>query len=119
MGRESKEETGEPRAPLTSDLLVMGTSVQWYAEDTRNVSDFPDCPWAIRFDEKTCIPITRGDWDWEAGLNNDQITEIEYIRDHALRAVYGNWDFLKKQRVKEDQICQEKVGMGCLYRGET
>ena len=51
MGRESKEETGEPRAPLTSDLLVMGTSVQWYAEDTRNVSDFPDCPWAIRFDE--------------------------------------------------------------------
>ena len=44
MGRESKEETGEPRAPLTSDLLVMGTSVQWYAEDTRNVSDFPDVP---------------------------------------------------------------------------
>ena len=104
MGRESKEETGEPRAPLTSDLLVMGTSVQWYAEDTRNVSDFPDCPWAIRFDEKTCIPITRGDWDWEAGLNNDQITEIEYIRDHALRAVYGNWDFLKNKSEKKDQF---------------
>ena len=47
---------------------------------------FPDCPWAIRFDEKLVLPITRGDWDWEAGLNNDQITEIEYIRDHALRA---------------------------------
>lgn len=44
MGRESKEETGEPRAPLTSDLLVMGTSVQWYAEDTRNVSDFRIVP---------------------------------------------------------------------------
>lgn len=118
MGRESKEETGEPRAPLTSDLLVMGTSVQWYAEDTRNVSDFPDCPWAIRFDEKTCIPITRGDWDWEAGLNNDQITEIEYIRDHALRAVYGNWDFLKNKSEKKDQFAKKKLAWVAYIGGE-
>ena len=118
MGRESKEETGEPRAPLTSDLLVMGTSVQWYAEDTRNVSDFPDCPWAIRFDEKTCIPITRGDWDWEAGLNNDQITEIEYIRDHALRAVYGNWDFLKNKSEKKDQFAKKKLAWVAYIGGK-
>lgn len=106
------------RAPLTSDLLVMGTSVQWYAEDTRNVSDFPDCPWAIRFDEKTCIPITRGDWDWEAGLNNDQITEIEYIRDHALRAVYGNWDFLKNKSEKKDQFAKKKLAWVAYIGGK-
>lgn len=109
MGRESKEETGEPRAPSNADQLVMGTSVQWYAEDTDGISDFPECPWAIQFKEETCIPITRGDWDWEAGLNNDQITEIEYIRDHALRAVYGNWDFLKNKSKKKEEFARKKL----------
>lgn len=118
MGRESKEETDEPRAPLKADQLVMGTSVQWYAEDAPDVSTFPDCPWAIRFDEQTCIPITRGDWDWEAGLNNDQITEIEYIRDHALRAVYGNWDFLKNKSKKKAQFARKKLAWVAYIGGK-
>ena len=118
MGRESKEETDEPRAPLKADQLVMGTSVQWYAEDAPDVSTFPDCPWAIRFDEQTCIPITRGDWDWEAGLNNDQITEIEYIRDHALRAVYGNWDFLKNKSKKKVQFARKKLAWVAYIGGK-
>ena len=74
--------------------------------------------WAIRFDEKTCIPITRGDWDWEAGLNNDQITEIEYIRDHALRAVYGNWDFLKNKSEKKDQFAKKKLAWVAYIGGK-
>lgn len=54
----------------------MGTSVQWYAVETEGSSSFPGCPWAVNFDEKTCFKVTRGDWDWEAGLTRDQIMEI-------------------------------------------
>ncbi len=95
MGRESKAETHEPSAPEEADQLTMGTSVQWYSEDTPAAQPFPECPWAIQFNDSTCFPILRGDWQWEAGLNLDQIADIEQIRDHALRAVYGNWAYLK------------------------
>lgn len=118
VGRESKDETGEPRAPLKADRLVMGTSVQWYAEDAPDRSGFPDCPWAIRFTEETCVPAMRGDWDWEAGLDRDQITEIEYIRDHALRAVYGNWAFLKNQSSKKEQFAGKKLAWVAYIGGK-
>lgn len=95
MGRESHAETGESSAPENADDLVMGTSVQWYAEKQDNPSPFPDCPWAIRFNENTCQHMTRGDWDWETGFYWNQVDDIEYIRDYGLRAVFGNWAFLK------------------------
>ena len=109
MGRESKAETGERRAPEKADSLVMGTSVQWYAEDCGKESSFPECPWAVVFDEQTYRPITRGDWDWETGLTDNQITEIEYIRDYALRAVYGNWDFIKNRSPKKEEFRNQEL----------
>ncbi len=95
MGRESKEQTGEPLAPKESDKMTMGASVQWYSTAGDRPSRFPDCPWALQFNEQSCHYLIRGDWDWETGMNRDQITEFEFIRDHALRAVYGNWSYLK------------------------
>lgn len=109
MGRESKAETGERRAPEVADSLVMGTSVQWYAEDCGKESSFPECPWAVEFNEQTYRPITRGDWDWEAGLTDNQITEIEYIRDYALRAVYGNWDYIKNRSPKKEEFKNQEL----------
>lgn len=97
MGRESKAETGEDHAPPESDELVMGTSVQWYADNLDKPGTFPDCPWAIQFTEETCQKLTRGDWNWETGFNYNQIEDVERIRDYAFRAVYGNWSFLKNQ----------------------
>jgi hypothetical protein len=94
-GREGRNDTGESGAPEKPDYLVMGTSVQWYAEELPDVSVFPDCPWAVQFNEKTAHRVVRGDWDWETGLNRNQIDEIEFIRDYALRVTYGNWAFLK------------------------
>jgi hypothetical protein len=96
-GREGRNETGESSAPEKPDYLVMGTSVQWYAEELPEVSVFPDCPWAVQFNEKNAHKVIRGDWDWETGLNRNQIDEIEYIRDYALRVTYGNWDFIKNK----------------------
>ena len=108
MGRESKAETGESQAPDDSDMLTMGTSVQWFASDSDpsagSGNDFPECPWAIAFSDSTCIPIVHGEWDWETGLGRDQVEEAERIRDHGLRAVYGNWAYLKNSPKFREQF---------------
>ena len=103
MGRESREETGETNAPEVPDGLVMGTSVQWYSEETKGSTSFPGAPWAVQFNEETCQHLTRGDWDWETGFYWDQVNDIEYIRDYGLRAVFGNWDFLKNKSEKKEK----------------
>ena len=108
MGRESREETGEKQAPEEPDMLTMGTSVQWFASDADlsagSGTGFPECPWAISFSDSTCIPIIHGEWDWETGLGRDQVEEIELIRDHGLRAVYGNWSYLKNSPKYKEQF---------------
>ena len=73
----------------------MGTSVQWYAEEGPDASPFPECPWGLPLDDKTCVQTTRGDGDWETGALRNHITEIEHIRDYAFRVVFGNWAVLK------------------------
>lgn len=109
VGRESKAETQENSAPDVADQLTMGTSVQWYSENTNVAQPFPDCPWAIQFTDSTCFPIIRGDWQWEAGLNKDQIADIEEIRDHALRAVYGNWAYMKNHAKNKDSFQNRRL----------
>jgi hypothetical protein len=117
-GREGKIETGEPGAPDLKDNLVMGTSVQWYAAEEDKVSKFPDCPWAVQFNEKTCHKVTRGDWDWEAGLTRDQITEVEFIRDYAFRVTYGNWDFLKNKSIDSAIFARQKLSWVAYIGGK-
>ena len=95
MGREGQNETGEELAPANGDKMTMGSSVMWYSRERAELSTFPLIPWAVQFNDKACQKVTRGDWDWETGMNHDQIAEFEYIRDYELRAVYGNWSFLK------------------------
>lgn len=109
MGREGHEETQESLAPAKADSLTMGASVQWYSEETEYKTSFPECPWALSFADSTCFPIIRGDWDWEAGLNDNQIDDIEYIRDHALRAVYGNWSYLKNSNTHKESFAKRKL----------
>lgn len=110
VGREGRHETGETLAPEVEDNLVMGTSVQWYAEEEDNVSTFPDCSsWAITFDEYNYHMVTRGDWDWEVGIGSDQITEIEFIRDYAFRIIFGNWDFLKNNSKAKEEFANHEL----------
>ena len=109
VGRESRSETGEINAPENADALVMGTSVQWYADKFDEPGSFPECPWAIQFSEETCQHLLRGDWDWETGFHRDQIKDFEYIRDYALRAVYGNWSFLKNKSKDKEKYQDYKL----------
>ena len=115
VGREARGETGESHAPDVSDRLVMGTSVQWYTTEEPSPQPFPDCPWAVRFDDKTCQRGTRGDWDWEAGMNRNQVTDIERIRDYALRVVYGNWAYLKNHSDMRDRLANRRLAwVACI-----
>ena len=103
VGRESRAETGERLAPEKGDRMTMGASCQWRAIETGRRCAFAAEPWMLSFDDNTATMTMRGDWDWEAGLDRDQISEAEYIRDYGLLVAYSNWSFVKnRSRSKED-----------------
>lgn len=119
VGRESKAETGEPRAPAEADQLVMGTSVQWNSEEIAAPVSFPDTrPWAVAFDETTSIKSNKGDWDWETGANRDQVTEIEMIRDYGLRVAFGNWDFIKNRSEQKEAFANRRLSWVAYIGGK-
>ena len=118
VGRESIAETDEPSAPANADDLVMGTSVQWYTEKLDAPSKFPKVPWAVEFTEETARQLTRGDWNWETGFYWDQVEDIEYIRDYGLRAVFGNWSFLKNESIKKEKYQDSKLAWVAYIGGK-
>jgi len=118
MGREGRDETGESMAPPAGDRMTLGSSVQWYSVETEEVSPFPECPWALPFSEESCQRVTMGEWDWEVGMNRDQITEFESIRDHAFRAIYGNWAFLKNHSRERDKYAKRQLGWVAYIAGK-
>ena len=109
VGRESRQETGESLAPEEADRLVMGTSVQWDSVEEKAPVPFPECSWAVEFNDRTCQRLTKGDWDWETGMTKDQACQIEEIRDHALRATFGNWSFLKNHSADKAKFANRRL----------
>ena len=119
VGREARSETNEPRAPINSDQLVMGTSVQWNSVEEESPNSFPDTsPWSVQFNEQTSLKTTKGDWDWETGANRDQVTEIEMIRDYGLRVAYGNWDFIKNISIEKQKFANRKLSWVAYIGGK-
>ena len=98
MGREGRNQTGESMAPKQPDDMTMGCSTLWNSREANEPVDFPELPWALQFDGDTARVQTKADWKWEAGYNRNMITEFEHVRDYLLRAVYGNWAYLKNNR---------------------
>ena len=94
MGRESRDETGEASAPAKSDMMTMGSSIQWYAE-RRGVSVFAAEPWMIVLSDENATAAMRGDWDWETGIGRDPIVDAERIRDYGMLVAYSNWAHVK------------------------
>ena len=75
---------------------------------TQLPASFPRCPWALDLHDKTFPgrpqakgnggkdPLSNlGGWYWESGFDRDPITDVEWMRDQNLRAMYGAWDTLK------------------------
>lgn len=97
MGRESRYEFGEDTAPEEADSMVMGASVQWYSVEGTKPSSFPIFQYGIEFNEDNCERVTQGEWTWETGMNRNQITDFEEIRDYGMLVIYSNWSYLKNQ----------------------
>jgi hypothetical protein len=97
----------------------MGMSNLWRWQFTESLSPFPETPWALPLTEKgfpyptdggwvledgepvkplkfgPVDKMGRGDWYWESGFNKHPLDDLEAIRDHNLRAVYGAWNAMK------------------------
>lgn len=97
MGRESRDEYGENLAPVESDKMTMGASVQWYSAEKGKPTRFPVFEYGLRFNEKNCENVTMGEWKWETGMNLNQIDDFERIRDYGLMVIFSNWSFLKNE----------------------
>ncbi|WP_349318770.1 FAD-dependent oxidoreductase [Chitinophaga sp. MM2321] len=99
MGRESKDETGESLAAEKSDSFTLGTSNLWASVERDTATTFPETPWALQFSDEYHIDAYKSDWEWETGFGNfNTIYDAEKIRDHNLRAIYGNWSYLKHNK---------------------
>ena len=102
MGREGRDDYGEPSAPETPDAMTMGASVQWYSVRRDGPRSFPDFDYGLDFNERSCEKVTMGEWTWETGMNRNQCDEFERIRDYGLLVVYSNWSYLKNHLPEND-----------------
>lgn len=122
MGREGADQTGEAFAPPTSDRRVLGTTNFWRAAHTGAPTGFPACPWALPIASDADWEVSPpkwpaqpgdlafvGGWNWESGFDRDTITDIEGIRDHNLRAIYGTWDWLKNRSPGRDRFADARL----------
>ncbi len=95
MGRESAAEFGESLAPAVADARTMGNSLMWTTRTAASPVTFPAVPWAMSVAGTRAD--TGGEWNWEYGMSLDTIADAEQIRDHLLRAIYGNfWNAKQK-----------------------
>lgn len=108
MGREGFNETQEPKAPLITDNLTMGTTNHWFAKLQEYESTFPSCPWAVQFQPGYYSNNKNSEWYWETGFYDDKITNAEFIRDYNFRVIYGHWAFLKNHKQKENAFWKLK-----------
>ena len=89
---------------LCQDTNSLGSTIM----ETKDLAPFPRCAWAVDLSQKSFPgrparkdnagqnPLNAlGQWFWESGFDRDPITEVEWMRDLNLRAMYGAWDTLK------------------------
>jgi len=101
IGRESRNEFGESRAPQIADKWTMGSSLLFRAKDMGHPVSFNPPFWAYDFPKDEDLPfrkhtpIQSGFWWIEYGGTLDTIKDNEKIRDELLRILFGVWDHIK------------------------
>ncbi len=103
----------------------MGMSNMWVMQNLKKPVTWPQTPWALPLkledfpEPRALAPVGKkngenmkgydlgytpvpdpadyvhGEWFWESGFNKDPINDLELIRDHNFRAVYGAVTALK------------------------
>lgn len=119
MGREGQDEFGESLAPELSDKMTMGASVQWYSIETDGPKDFPEFDYGPqRFTDESCQKVTMGEWTWETGMNYNQITDFERIRDYGMLVIYANWSYLKNHLRANEKYKNRQLGWVAYVAGK-
>ncbi len=108
-GNEARHEFGEELAPEIASNTVMGHSIRWCTEVCEADSSFPDIDWNLHFNEESYLNCTSGDWEQETGFNRNMVSEIEYIRDYGLRAIYSNWSYQKNHCENKESFSKYKL----------
>lgn len=116
MGREGRAEFHEEYAPTEPDSTTMGASVQWYSVE--GAEKFPEFSYGIAFNDSNCEQVTGGEWTWETGLNRNQITQAEEIRDYGMLVVYANWSWLKNHSARKAEYAGRKLGWVSCFAGK-
>ncbi|OGV73631.1 MAG: hypothetical protein A2269_01815 [Lentisphaerae bacterium RIFOXYA12_FULL_60_10] len=107
MGREARDEFGEPIAPLKADSRTMGMTCLFQAREYDTPQPFVPPTWAHRYESCEQLPYGRrghqwwrmGYWWVELGGEADSIHDTEHIRDELLKTTYGVWDHIKNHCV--------------------
>ncbi|MGG6550133.1 UNVERIFIED_CONTAM: FAD-dependent oxidoreductase, partial [Prevotella sp. 15_C9] len=68
--------------------------------------------------EDNCEKVTMGEWQWETGMNFNQIDDFERIRDYGLLVVYSNWSFLKNELKNNHEYLKRKLGWVAYIAGK-
>ena len=118
MGREARDEFGESRAPEQADSMTMGASVQWYATESRVPTTFPRFEYGVAFNDSTAERVLKGEWTWETGMNRNQISDAERIRDYGLMVVYSNWSYLKNRLRQRAQYARYQLAWVAYIAGK-
>lgn len=107
MGAESRDEFGEPHAPLEPSEGVQGTSIQIMTRDMGRPVPFRAPEWAANYDDERFFTeggrspdSTRSGWWWiELGIPWETIHDNETIRHELTRHALGVWDWIKNRSV--------------------
>lgn len=119
MGREGQDEFGESLAPELPDKMTMGASVQWYSIETDSPKDFPEFDYGPQaFTDESCQKVTMGEWTWETGMNYNQITDFERIRDYGMLVIYANWSYLKNHLRANEKYRNRQLGWVAYVAGK-
>lgn len=112
-GSESREEFGEPHAPLAASTDTMGSSIHFKAKDMGREVPFRAPDWAVRYDDPAYFyeqgrhfyDLDAGYWWIEIGVPWNTVYDNEQIRHELTRHVLGIWDWIKNK----DPLLREKA----------
>lgn len=119
LGREARSFANEPRAPLAADRETMGGTLEWYSKEMKTDTAFfspAQLPWAVQCSKNYHFELRQWQWTWETGFHTDNATDAEAVRDNMLRAIYGNWAWLKTNLPAYRHSVLDRVGYRLMKR---
>ena len=102
MGREGRDEFGEPIAPEVADTKTMGMSCLLMARETDRPQPYIKPEWAYTFETDADLPlaghsVSTNFWWIELGGMGDAIHDTDEVRDELLKISFGVWDHMKNK----------------------